>query len=120
MLFRHIKTGKIYVVMHTDAIDTTNVNDGTHVVVYRQDGTNHPVFVREKSEFHEKFVALPATVMDKPEMAMPCPWCHSKEHLAFDRANDLVRVNCTKCEIMGPTQINDIRAVTSWNHRSQK
>ena len=64
MLFRHAKTGKIYVVIHADAIDTTNANDGALVVVYRQEGTNNPVFVRNHREFHEKFVAFPDTALE--------------------------------------------------------
>ena len=64
MLYRHIKTGKIYVAMHTDAIYTTNAIDGTLVVVYRQEGTNNPVFVRNHREFHEKFVAFPDTALE--------------------------------------------------------
>lgn len=48
----HKKTGNKYQVIADDAIDCTNVRDGTKAVVYYRDGM---FFVREKAEFSEKF-----------------------------------------------------------------
>lgn len=48
----HKKTGNIYQVLDTEAIDCTNVRDGAAVVIYYRDGM---FFVREREEFNEKF-----------------------------------------------------------------
>ena len=48
----HKKTGNIYQVLDTKAIDCTNVRDGVAVVIYYRDGM---FFVREREEFNEKF-----------------------------------------------------------------
>lgn len=48
----HKKTGNKYQVIVNEAIDCTNVRDGTPVVIYYRDGM---FFVREKVEFFEKF-----------------------------------------------------------------
>jgi hypothetical protein len=50
----NIKTGEKYRIM-VDAIDTTNIRDGTEVIVYRNMETGK-VFVREKEEFYIKFL----------------------------------------------------------------
>lgn len=47
----HLKTGNIYELVG-EAINATNANDGEIVVIYKKDGQ---LFVREKTEFYEKF-----------------------------------------------------------------
>ena len=54
MLFRHIKTEKIYRLL-AHGIDCTNSRDGTGVVLYCPDDNENTIFVRETAEFHEKF-----------------------------------------------------------------
>lgn len=51
MLYKNKKTGKLYT-LQSRALDCTNIRDGTTVIVYT-DG--QMVFVREASEFYEKF-----------------------------------------------------------------
>lgn len=53
MKFRHKKTGNIYRVIAL-GIDATNSRDGRHVVVYCPDNGT-AVYVRDQSEFDEKF-----------------------------------------------------------------
>jgi len=59
MQFIHKKTGKRYWVINAQAKDCTNTRDGLAVVVYcRSDERDIPSndwFVREASEFFEKF-----------------------------------------------------------------
>lgn len=58
-LYRHKKTGRIYEVLSTSAINATNANDGQSMVIYigdKKDGSGKAVFVRELEEFHQKFV----------------------------------------------------------------
>lgn len=54
MKFRHKKTGNIYRVL-AFGIDATNSRDGVPVVVYCPDDNGNSVYVREQSEFDEKF-----------------------------------------------------------------
>lgn len=50
---RHKKSGKIYTITNVNAIDVTNSRDGLPVIIYKnEDGKT---FVREKTEFEEKF-----------------------------------------------------------------
>ena len=54
----HIKSGKTYDVLDFEVINGTNENDGQVMVLYRgpkKDGRGNGLFVREISEFHEKF-----------------------------------------------------------------
>lgn len=50
----HKKTGNKYMLVCTNkpVLDCTNSRDGTEVVIYYRDGR---LFVRESSEFEEKF-----------------------------------------------------------------
>lgn len=50
----HKKTGNRYWVIH-GATDATNERDGLAVVVYYREGRPFDWFVREWSEFHDKF-----------------------------------------------------------------
>ena len=52
--YRHKKTGKIYKWLAA-GVDCTNSRDGTSVAVYCPDDNEHTIFVRERSEFEEKF-----------------------------------------------------------------
>ena len=66
-LFTNKKTKETYLVIHRDAIDTTNSRDGTPVVVYMslassQDNSKK-VFVRELDEFLEKFMPAAGTII---------------------------------------------------------
>lgn len=55
-VYTHVKTGNQYEVLH-DATETTNGSrEGRGVVVYRRIGQT-AVYVREATEFHEKFVS---------------------------------------------------------------
>lgn len=49
---RHKKTGNIYKVCEDTVTDCTNSRDGTECVIYERNGK---LFVREISEFREKF-----------------------------------------------------------------
>jgi hypothetical protein len=51
---KHIKTGNIYTVLG-EATDATNSRSGHVVVIYARDGR---IFVREVTEFAEKFEAV--------------------------------------------------------------
>lgn len=51
---RHLKTGNIYIVLG-EAIDATNSRSGQVVVIYERGGR---IFVREVTEFAEKFEAV--------------------------------------------------------------
>ena len=59
MEYVHLKTGHVYDVLTTDAINATNAQDGQTVVIYigeRRDGSNKKtVYVRELTEFNKKF-----------------------------------------------------------------
>lgn len=56
-LYTHLKTGNKYEVLY-DAVEGTNSREGHGVVVYRRVGQSM-VYVREASEFHEKFLSTP-------------------------------------------------------------
>jgi hypothetical protein len=56
--YRHNKTGKLYFLIG-NATDCTNSRDGTEVVIYFQVGNISRTFVREKSEFLQKFTPIP-------------------------------------------------------------
>jgi hypothetical protein len=54
-IYTHVKTGNQYEVLH-DATETTNGSrEGRGAIVYRRIGQN-AVYVREATEFHERFV----------------------------------------------------------------
>jgi hypothetical protein len=56
---RHKKTGNIYYILGT-AINCTNKDDGQDMVVYTSEtNENSLLFVREATEFNEKFETLP-------------------------------------------------------------
>jgi hypothetical protein len=61
MIYRHNKTGNLYQFLGI-AIDCTNSRNGTRVVFYVrepvEDLTNTKIFVREESEFFEKFAKV--------------------------------------------------------------
>jgi hypothetical protein len=54
MIFKNKKSGKLYRWL-ASGIDCTNIRDGTRVVIYRVESDPVGVFVREESEFFEKF-----------------------------------------------------------------
>ena len=58
MRYIHKKTGKVYRHLAI-AIDATNNRDGTTVVVYCPDDNEHSIFVREQTEFYDKFILIP-------------------------------------------------------------
>lgn len=53
--YRHNKTGNMYT-MISEAIDATNSRDGQVVVIYQN--KKGEFFVREKSEFLQKFTKI--------------------------------------------------------------
>ena len=57
MLYKNKKTGKIYKHLAI-GIDKTNSRNGELVVIYCPDDNEHTIFVREQSEFEEKFEIL--------------------------------------------------------------
>ena len=61
MMYVHKKTGNRYRLL-AHAVDCTNSRDGTMVAVYAPDYNGHTVYVRELTEFEEKFEPL---VIDK-------------------------------------------------------
>ena len=59
MLYQNKKTGKFYVI-EEEVINTTNDVDGQVMIVYRsEDIMEEQTFVREKTEFFEKFKPVP-------------------------------------------------------------
>ena len=54
MYYRHLKTGNIYKHLAI-GIDCTNSRADTKVVIYCPDDNEHSIFVREETEFYEKF-----------------------------------------------------------------
>lgn len=54
MLYLHKKTGKRYRFL-ASAVDCTNARAGNSVVVYCPDDDEHTIYVRDSSEFAEKF-----------------------------------------------------------------
>lgn len=60
MFYKHIKSGRVYTFIAV-AIDGTNATDGRQMVIYygpTRDGTLCGLFVREYTEFHEKFKVI--------------------------------------------------------------
>jgi hypothetical protein len=51
---QHHKSGLIYIILHENATDTTNIRDGNEVIVYKYPSTER-IFVRDKDEFWTKF-----------------------------------------------------------------
>ena len=74
MQFIHKKTGKRYWVINAQAKDCTNIRDGLAVVVYcRGDERDIPSkdwFVREASEFFEKFEPVESNSADGPDLSL--------------------------------------------------
>lgn len=62
MKVKHLKTGNIYEV-ELIATDATNATEGRKMVVYRReyqgDGEPRPTYVREETEFWQKFEKEP-------------------------------------------------------------
>ena len=56
--FKHLKTGNIYEVIRDDVINCTNSNDGEIMILYKNDKFPNKVFVRERTEFYQKFALL--------------------------------------------------------------
>lgn len=56
--FKHLKTGNIYEMIRDDVINCTNANDEQIMVLYKNDNCPDKIFVREKSEFYNKFSLL--------------------------------------------------------------
>ena len=59
--YKHNKSGRIYEVTSMTIINATNKDDGSIMVMYqggKRDGTVHSQFVREQSEFLEKFTLI--------------------------------------------------------------
>ncbi len=56
--FKHLKTGNIYEVIHDDIINCTNANSEQVMVLYKSELHKDKLFVREKTEFNEKFKPL--------------------------------------------------------------
>lgn len=54
MLWRHKKTGNIYIQI-LEAIDATNIRRSNKVIVYARCNMLGEMYVRDKSEFEEKF-----------------------------------------------------------------
>ena len=52
--YQHIKSGRTYYVISTNVINATNSNEGTVMVLYKGDNSD-TLYVREYSEFNEKF-----------------------------------------------------------------
>ena len=55
--YRNIKNGNVYIVIN-QAIDCTNVRDGTEVMVYYPENNKDLLCVRDKKEFLVKFIAI--------------------------------------------------------------
>ena len=53
-IYRHKKTGKLYVVLNMEVINCTNANDDQIMVAYKNKEFKD-LFVREKNEFLERF-----------------------------------------------------------------
>ena len=50
-----LKTGNIYEMLRDDVINCTNANDDQIMVMYKRADLPDLIFVREKSEFYQKF-----------------------------------------------------------------
>ena len=53
--YKHLKTGNIYEVIRDDVINCTNANDEQIMVLYKSEKSPDLLFVREKTEFLQKF-----------------------------------------------------------------
>lgn len=53
MMYTHIKTGHVYELVQDKVINATNAQDGERMVLYTN--LQGDWFVREHSEFHQKF-----------------------------------------------------------------
>ncbi len=56
--FKNIKNGNIYYLLREDIINCTNANDNQIMVLYKSLEHHDMLFVREKEEFYNKFVAV--------------------------------------------------------------
>ena len=56
--YRNIKNGNIYEVIRDDVINCTNANDDQIMVLYKSEEYPDLIFVREKNEFHVKFIPI--------------------------------------------------------------
>lgn len=54
-LFKHLKTGNTYEMVRDDVINCTNANDDQVMVLYKRADLPNMIFVREKTEFYQKF-----------------------------------------------------------------
>ena len=52
--YKNKKTGKTYMLL-AHAIDSTNERNGLSVIIYCPDDDGNSIYVREESEFMEKF-----------------------------------------------------------------
>ena len=57
--YKHKKTGNIYYVFDYDLINATNANEGQEMIFYARLGK---FYVREKSEFNEKFELVESAI----------------------------------------------------------
>lgn len=58
LIYKHRKTGNLYLKLG-EAKNCTNANDGQQMIYYCEYGKENPMrFVREKSEFLEKFEVM--------------------------------------------------------------
>ncbi|MCW7492496.1 hypothetical protein ND861_09820 [Leptospira sp. 2 VSF19] len=58
LVYKHLKTGNLYLKLD-EVKNCTNSNDGQQMIYYCEYGKETPLkFVREKSEFLEKFEAM--------------------------------------------------------------
>jgi hypothetical protein len=71
--YRNKKTGDLYLV-HFNAMDATNTRDGQMVVVYTPKDDYSQIFVRNATEFDEKFELL----------KIPLPKCDSCNRLIHE------------------------------------
>ena len=53
--YKHLKTGNIYEVIRDDVLNCTNANDEQIMVLYKKEQSPELLFVREKTEFLQKF-----------------------------------------------------------------
>jgi hypothetical protein len=62
VLYKHTKTGRNYWAYTSDITNATNAQDGQRMVLYfgrYKDSGKIGAFVREYTEFHEKFKMIP-------------------------------------------------------------
>lgn len=59
--FIHLKTGNVYEMVRDDVINCTNANDEQKMVLYKNPEFPDLIFVREKTEFYEKFKVFNVT-----------------------------------------------------------